>query len=245
MEGEEKKYHQIEKYLAGELRGKELQDFEIEMQNNTFLRKEIELHKEVANAVTEQDIMDFRRSVKTVIKNTIPGKSEKPIFRWRYVGIAASIAIVMFIGIKYAPFNKQSTQELYSSYYTPYENLISGRGDESLNDSIAIVMVYYDQQKYDQVVKLLNTMNMHNKPLLELYKGISYLNIDEIEKAHSIFGGLITSDNSFRLDALWYNALAYLKEGDRKNSKMLLEEIIAISEHSKNARLARNILRDM
>lgn len=242
---EEKKYHQIEKYLAGELYGKELQDFEIEMQENNLLNNEITLHQEIAESVNEQDVMDFRKQVKDVLKYERLGKKSVIKFSWIHIGIAAAIVFVIFIGTYYYSIDKSPSDQLYQSYYAPYENLVSGRSEESSEEHITLAMMYYDRQEYNKVIENLNRIDTNEKPLLQLYLGISYLNISEVEKAHVIFENIINRNQVFSTEAYWYDALTYLKEGDTQNTIATLEKIIAIDEDSNHAQKAMEIVNEL
>jgi len=248
MGRKETTYLLIEKYLANRLKGDELSDFEKELDKNTELRNEVALHKEIAQAVTEKDVINFRNLVQYALKNKASNNRRRAAIQWRYVGIAAAISIILVIAIVIMSpilFKKKSTEQLYITYYEPYEDLISGRSNEADNANVVLALVYYNQKEYSKVIKQLNTINIRNKPLLQLYAGISYLNINDFKKAHSTFESIITGNNLFQVEALWYNALTYLKEGNTKKSKLILKKIIATPNKSSYAQKAKRLLEEL
>jgi len=232
MSEKEKKYNQIEKYLSGQLQGSELQRFETELLNNSSLKEEVNLHKEIAEAVTEKEVMVFRKSVNSIIKNETTSQ------RWSYLGIAATILIIISagIGINTFFFKKDSIEQLYTAYYEPYEDLISVRSDETLNESISTLMNYYNQQKYGNAISYLDSIEIYDQPLLQLYVGISYLNVSAFDKAHETFDIISNDENVFNTEANWYNALTYLREGNKGKTIFILSEI-ANSKKESNYKL--------
>lgn len=245
MNREEKTYLQIEKHLANELEGDELHTFEKELEKNTELRNEVALHNEIAQAVTEKDVINFRNLVKFALKNKTSKEGAIP---WRYISIAATISITLLIGIVVmypVIFQKKSVQQLYITYYEPYEDLITGRSNEVDDKNTSLALIYYNKQEYNKVIEQLNNVDISTKPLLQLYAGISYLNINDLKKAHSTFESIITGNSLFLIDALWYNALTYLKEGNPKKSKLVLEEITVISSNSNYSQKVKRLLDEL
>ncbi|MBT3385928.1 MAG: hypothetical protein HN778_02130 [Prolixibacteraceae bacterium] len=54
---------EIDNYINNELTGKELEQFEIELKQNRKLQKEVELHRELKNAIQETDILNLRSQI--------------------------------------------------------------------------------------------------------------------------------------------------------------------------------------
>jgi len=248
MGGKENKYDQIEKYLAKEMKGDELFDFEQELKKNTKLEKEVALHNEIAQAITEKDVIEFRNLVQSTLKNKTSNTKKVFSIKWRYISIAATILIILVIGmvVMYPNlFQKKPAEQLYITYYEPYQDLITGRSNEINDKNTGLALMYYNRQEYHKVIEQLNNVDISNKPLLQLYAGISYLTINDVKKAHITFENISKGNNLFQIEALWYNALTYLKEGDIKKSKLMLKEIIATSGNSDYAQKARRLLDEL
>lgn len=54
---------EIDRYLAGELVGQELERFEQELAVNSILQREVEIHRELESALLELDVMNFRNEI--------------------------------------------------------------------------------------------------------------------------------------------------------------------------------------
>lgn len=230
----EKLYDRIERYLTGKLEGEQLLSFELELKRNPELQEEVKLHEELIHFSQEEDIVHFRSSVNEVIKNEAQASQEIYINRWRYLSIAAgiSIMVILSIGIYQLFFNDASHKQLYSTYYEPYEDLITGRSDAAMNDNLTLAMSFYNQGKHYQAVDFFEKIDKSDKPLLQLYLAISYMNIEETEKAEGILLNLSRGNSVFQVEARWYLALTYIQKEEIEKSKLMLEKIIEVNNNS-------------
>jgi len=71
---------EIDDFINDELSGEELQSFEKELSNNSDLKAEIELHKDLENAIQENEILNLRSQVSQIMESeTSWNVSEKDI----------------------------------------------------------------------------------------------------------------------------------------------------------------------
>lgn len=244
MSRQEIKFEQIEKYLSGKMSTEEVQAYETELLENKALRDEVALHRHLAKASAEHDVIDFRASVKSIIKNETEQKTRKQPSQWNFIRIAASISIILLTGIVVNHFflDKASSQQLFASYYEPYKDLVSGRSNENKEDAISKAMMFYNQADYAQAETYFKQIDISNKPLLSLYQGICYLNLNDFKNAHDTFSDASEKDNLFSSELKWYNALTYLKEENKSQAKVILEEIINAPSNSGYKQKAQTLL---
>ncbi|MGB3463837.1 MAG: hypothetical protein WBA74_01145 [Cyclobacteriaceae bacterium] len=228
MSSEEIQFEQIERYLAGKMNADELQAFETSLLRDKSLKQEVALHRQLAEATIEHDVMDFRASVNSVMKDASMLKQSVLPNKILYLRIVATVSIILLIGYGLSRFftDSVSNQPLFETYYEPYDDLITGRSDDRTDDTILLAMQYYNQADYSQAITYLEQIDQHNKPLLSLYLGICYLNLDDYEKAHMSFDSALETDNLFSKELRWYNALTYLKEGNTGKARLTLKRII-------------------
>jgi hypothetical protein len=69
-----------ELYVLGELFGKDLNDFEDRLSKSPELAHEVELNKDMINAVIEKDIMDLRSNLKLIFDGSITDKPDQIFF---------------------------------------------------------------------------------------------------------------------------------------------------------------------
>lgn len=228
MESEEFNYNQIERYLADQMTAEEKVAFEALISDNATLRDEVALHKDISAAATEEEVMNFRAVARSVIKAqssrtiTIALPSSR-----RYFMIAASVALLIVAGISInlLLFKARSTEELFSNYFEPYQDLISGRNDTNTDKEVALFMSLYNQENYLEAIDQLNTIDLTNKPLLQLYAGICFLGTDQLDDAEKSFAAPALGRSLYAKDARWYAALTLLKEGNAEEAKKALTTI--------------------
>jgi predicted Zn-dependent protease len=152
--------------------------------------------------------------------------SSAPVSSSSYWKIAASIAILLGAGMLfwYTYTNQHNTQDLYGAYYEPFPVEDAMRG--STNNEVQSIIKNYAKGAYDSVAIVLEKHpNLGSQQQLQLYLGNSYLNIDQEEKAVSLFKDIKSSGKYYEV-AKWYLSLTYLKLNTPKKSIPLLKEII-------------------
>jgi hypothetical protein len=59
----------IEKFILGDLEGKELDEFHLKMKKSTEFALEVKIDQEIINSILEHDIMDLRKNLKDICSN--------------------------------------------------------------------------------------------------------------------------------------------------------------------------------
>ena len=131
-----------------------------------------------------------------------------------YYKIAAAVTLLIAASIVfYTQFSGPSPEELYLSYYEPYDANVSTRSyteDEEANPLEA-----YRQGDYEKaVISLRKAIEKPDAlPSLRVYLGISLVETDQVEEAISVFQEVYNENpNNFTgQHAEWYLALIALK----------------------------------
>lgn len=220
-------FDKIEGYLSHTLPKEEIVAFEKELATNQELQQEVEKHRVLHKTLSDQDTLDFKEKLMQ-ISATIKKEQNSPstLVSAPYWKIAASIAILLGVGVLlwYAYINQpNNTQDLYGAFYEPFpvEDVIRGNTN---NEEIQSVVKNYARGAYDSVAVVLEKHPNLNSQL-QLYLANSYLNINQEEKAMSLFKDIKSSGKYYEV-AKWYLSLTYLKLNTPKKSIPLLKEII-------------------
>lgn len=234
MSSPEKKELLIDQYLSGELSGDDLAEFERMLEQDDALQEEMQLHQQIAGAIQEQDVAEFRNVVGQVIRE------KRQTDRGLMYKIAAGLVpllIATFFGYNYW-LGQESNDELFERYMYPYENLLTVRSDSGNDGSdspagqmdLRAAMAYYDNGDYSKALQFLNKLNGKPHDLVYLYKGISYVYLGELDSALMVLRVPIQSkDGIYKFPALYYTAMAYLKDDDLEATKKTLELLEAQS----------------
>ncbi|MCC8146939.1 MAG: tetratricopeptide repeat protein [Bacteroidales bacterium] len=243
METNHNREELIDLYLLDKLSSQARKDFEEEMLKNDDLRKEVEVmqriligfeHKGETEAIHAMRTMP-EEQVKSIIANAENEYKPKVNRIGLYsviAGIAASIALLLYIGFK----PKYSSEELYNDFYVPFAyeyipsrgGILNGEEEHLLEQAIS----GYNQERYAEALALLDsiTKNIHPEQVPEEVMFYTALSMAETGKENSAVEKLesiaSSNDSEFKEDAQWNLALLYLKLGERNKSSTILRVII-------------------
>jgi len=228
----------IEDFIDGVLEGELLDEFELELHDNSDLMAEVELRKQVNDAILEKDIFELRNKLSAAkesaednkVKMLIPETREGQIKFWR-----RSVAIiVVLIGLAGVLTNGLvSVSRTYDNYFESP----SWSAERSVSSDITLLQqanIAYLNADYTKVVQILNQLPTSNyeNPVSDFYLAASLQQLNKYEDAITAYSGVIKQgDNLFIEEAQWYRSLCYLKLGDEKKAKVELLAVIERKGH--------------
>ncbi len=233
----------IDDFIMGLLNKEEDKQFRQGLQKDNKLAERVKIRRDVINGIEAFGRKDLKNQLKVIHKEVI-GQKASPAKRRSllpYLAAAASILIlVMAVAYLMNQGGVPNSQELYASYFKPYD--ISGAQRSEGNEQLIQLEKLYANQKYAEALPLLeiqlNADETKSSDLL-LAAGISNLELNQSEKALSYFNRITAKgDFNFEDEVRWYSALAYLKQDDITKAKELLEILSgdASADHSKEAK---------
>lgn len=226
---EEEIFNRIEKYLTGELIGKERDDFAKAIASDQELKKQVQSHMGVDQLLEYQLEKDLRQNMEQW-SSPLKGKNMSMARRLRRIGsIAAGFAILLIGGFWYAGSN-YGRQALISKYYSVPISPLTRVTTVDTDDPYNLGMESFSAQQWEQAITFLSTVEpgFTHYDDARLYLGHAYLNQKEYEAANSIFDSLELMDPS--LD--WLHVLSLM--GSRSNKDSLdnaIQEILGTPNH--------------
>lgn len=217
----------IESYLNNTMEETQRQDFETKLKEDTSFKNTFEDTKTlllgIESAVLQEQLNAFHKPFDEVRPLHQETKKTKQSSRYLIYTIAASIAALM--GIFWFFNSTSATDQLFVEHFTPDPGLptvMSTSNQFEFYDA----MVNYKQETYTTAIKKWEQI-LPNKPendTLNFYLGVSYLAEGNSQKATSFFNKTLQSPESiFHEDATYYTALAFIKSGNIKKAKELLQ----------------------
>lgn len=216
-------FEKIEGYLNNTLSQSQKESFEKEILDNSELRKEVEKHRELHFQLSDFDVLDFRKKLQEIESQieTKKGVSKKTL---RYLRpLAATFLLLIGLSVMWLLLNK-SQNSLFENYYQPYpmEDVIRGEKPKVSTE----ITTKYNKKQYQEIIVDLEILvrDFPENDLYKVYLGNSYLNLNEENKAISVFG--LISENIYKEEALWYIALCHLRTKNNKKTKIALEKVV-------------------
>ena len=257
-------YDQIEQYLAGELTGVDLKNFEAKLQAEPAFAEKVNLFKGMEAALSDPKALEVQqkaaalgdeffenigRAIKAApIKKMVKQETAKvvPFYRKPWA-IAASLALAATAGGGLWQMQGETAltnDQLFAQNYQTYQvdGLVRGTTtDEELTNAIQL----YQNKSYQnaaEVLLILNEKDIDNQEVMFVLAN-AYLNQTppELEKAANFFNQLIDMNTSIYVPkAQWYLALIYIKQDKVEQAKLLLAEVVVSGDT--NAEEAKEIL---
>ncbi len=213
----DKSRHLISKYLDGELSIDELSRFEETLTQDQVLQSELELYREVEDALSDREVLSLRAQLNELHEEFTPqierisGKPSKKRIRF---AVAAGIAIAISLGTYGLLFNNPSGNRIVSQFYRPYDvTLVNRSSNSELDKALREGLMYYDNKEYVKAIPLFNEVLRLNPRNIasHLYAGISQFEIEDYKDANESFVKVIEhNDNLYIEQADWYLGFCYL-----------------------------------
>ena len=238
MADQQKHQELIEAYLSNALDQEARRAFEAKLQADPQLAEELQLHKEMAEALEdeatfslESTLLEIREEMEEE-EEAAPKTTGKVVplhKRYRLLSIAA--AVLILVGFFYVVQTGDSNRDLYTDYFEDYPNYITARSgavseeEAILNSSIQ----QYSEEEFEAALigfQQLLSANPEQYDIL-FYAGMCQIQLEQLAAAKTTFQRVIQQgDNNYVDPAQWYLALAQLRSDDIDGAKSTLTTII-------------------
>ena len=229
---------------------KEKHDFEKRLQSDEVLLHEYELRKKVNEAILEQDVMQLRNSINSLMngKSLVLGFRTGRFFYWQ---LAAAVFITFFVIKSFflntdKPINQNT---LFAEYYQTCPSYqLSRNGNEQNAISLLFIQAFtdYENKRFAAAEKSFEMISQSDSSeiMAKFYLALTQIEQNKLTEAKENLTSLLQNENHlFYEQSTWYLALVYLKEYKLNESKELLNVII--SEDYYCAKQARKLLREL
>jgi len=228
----DKDFDRLENYLDGELNENEILDLEQDLMDDLDLEMELNLHKEINEAIMEEDVMDLRSKLEAIeIPSTTEEKRKMKFHgKWRI----AAASMILFIGVAsvyYMLGNKSYTnEEVFMNYYKPYSIVINTRSAETTDNDQVLVQALksYESKDYRAALSLFQSILDKDSTNLtsNFYSGISNIQVKEYPKANKNFTRVLDHKNNLFIEqSEWYLGFCYLMTDEREKAKVTFNSI--------------------
>jgi tetratricopeptide (TPR) repeat protein len=238
-------YEIISQYLDGELTGEALTAFEKQMQEDAELAAEVNIYRTIES---DQSFNILNKAEKEKLAASLTGltkdyfkKNEAKVIginRWWYAAAAVAATVVFILILR--PFGGETfdNEKLFAYYSKNIESLSAGeRGAD--NDTLILQAInLFNKKDYEQSLPLLKKIltSKPNETDLIIATGICYLQTNHPDSAIKIFDRVANGNTVYKSEAIWYKALALLKENKPEECYKVLESLPADADNIKEAK---------
>lgn len=215
----------IQAYVSNKLGKEEKAEFDRLFENDPEFRKEVEFHKDLKAVFADLE----RKRIKTKLQNfesELKTGSQKSYAPWL---VAASILVLVGIGILTMFNNPANSDQLYMAYFEPYENVVQpitrGQSIESMKTE---VFISYEKKAYKKAAAGFQQLyETTGESYYLLYQANALMADGQPQKAVPLLKQHLAAKDAFAEKSRWYLALAYLKTNETKKAKIVLRNIVA------------------
>ena len=231
--------HILQKYLDNELSEKELARFEQELNASPELLVDLDLYKEVDEAIADTEVLDFRTQLTDLREETRRSETGKRVFRftrpWHYAASAA-LALLVAIGLATVLGRPLSNNDLFAKYMKPYELVLTNRSADSQTTTFLMskAQEHYLNSEYEAAITYFDEVLELNANMMEadFYMGMSHLEIEQHQEAsESLIRVIEHDDNLYIQKAEWYLAGCLLAMEETDQARRKLASIASTSSH--------------
>lgn len=225
-------YDMINRYLDGEMSTDEIKTFEEQMQEDTDLKNEVNLLRDVNETLKiklhpHENETALRSTMQEMRDGYFSGKTSARVVSFRltkWVAAAAAVLIMIITLTVWQPWQK----DLYSEYAATEMPAVTERGAPA-DLQLKQATEHFNNKNFSAAIPIFKAI-LKDDPqnsYLQYYYAVALLHNGEIENARKGLTALYNGTSLFRYDAAFYMALSYLKEKNRPLCKDWLNKIPA------------------
>lgn len=251
-------FEKIEAYLNGELSGEELSQFQASLKSDAELAGQVELFKNLDVALADEGAIALQKETLELGDLFFNEKKEEstpirrlPFYR-RPLAIAASIALIVSVAAVIWLNNgsgAMSNDELFAAYYEPHSFANGVRGGEDTANNYDKAMDAIKLGDNDTAIRLLQSHLTEQATDVKAAFALAtaYMQADPPQYGMAVqyFQFVIDDGKSLMVDqSKWYQALVYIKQGNKAAARLLLEKLQS-SEDTSLVRKAGELLEQL
>jgi len=231
--------HILQKYLDNELSEKELARFEQELNASPELLVDLDLYKEVDEAIADTEVVDFRAQLTDLREETRRFDPGRKVFRftrpWHYAATAA-LALLVAIGLATVLGRPLSNSDLFVKYMKPYELVLTNRSvdNEFTNHLMNMAETAFQAGDFERAIgHYSEVLEINNEKIeAEFYIGVSSMEVEKYVDATESFTRVIEqNDNLFIQKAEWYMAGCLLAMDETERARRQFALIASSANH--------------
>ncbi|MGB3778206.1 MAG: tetratricopeptide repeat protein [Tunicatimonas sp.] len=227
--------HTLDRYLRDEMSDQERRTFEEQLSTDDALTDELALQRDAIEGIRLDGSHALKRRLQAVEAElakpdpaVVADKKTNRRFLTTWVAIAASLLTVLLLGYLFVP-SASSPQELYAAHYQPFPNLINPAQRSTEVEEATVLeraVRAYDEQQYDQAIKLFEQADALSAPGYIFYYAASYLGLGQPEQAIPLLERVVQEKTDlFYEPGLWHLALAHLQANNPEAARPYLQTL--------------------
>jgi tetratricopeptide (TPR) repeat protein len=158
-------------------------------------------------------------------------QTKKTPIRRLWIATASVAAAAAVVWLVLVPIAAESNDELVTSYFEPYDNVVTVRGKKEVLDK---ALLAYDKKEFKRALELLN--QYPNDSIGIFYRAESLMALKRYEEAAKVYDDVIAQQGVFEEVATFHKALSLVGLDEMEKAKLALKQIPENSFYSDQAK---------
>lgn len=224
----------LENYINNELSFEEMASFDAEIASNIRLQEEINLIKNINQALAEDDVMRLRNNLQNIASQAADEKQNQRAFAGKFnfkriITSTVAASVIVLLGLTGVLTRQQSTGDIYQKFYSKYEIAGTVRSAKlNENKTFNLALQKYENKDYTEAINLFGQVisNDPNNMAGHFYSGMSLQEKGKYTTAINEYKIVIDNkDNLFTEQAQWYTGLCLLQTNENKKAYRQFKKI--------------------
>lgn len=235
----------IHDYTNGRLSTQDAKSFEAKLTTDSELAFELKQYLDIKRAIKEQERTDLKEILQHLEGEgnlDVQAEEETSSFarKYRHIYIAAAVIVLAIIGFQFLD-EDPSTQDLYASYYQPYDNTLQPvtRGESNV-DVLSEAFQAYEAREFKKAITLFDSsLSNEYNPDVSFYKAMSLLSSGSEKEAAILLSNLKKEKISYEPQLYWYSALLALKNNNKQMANEQLDSLVMLNTDYKKGTITK------
>ena len=189
--------------------------------------------KALANEFRGDDVVDLSKKIRAIQQHSTQEISNKGTKSYFYY-ISSAVAIAAVCSLFYFSFTQSITATDAFEQYHDWSTLPSFQTKSAAENNLAKASKLFNQENYQEALTIFTAYEKENNtynPQIQLYIGVSQLELGNYKDAIQTFDQLQNSNTIDAHKAYWYTALTYLKQNDAEKAVKVLNILVQNSDN--------------
>ena len=222
----------LQSYFSNSLTKEQRILFDQLLEEDASFLEQFNFEKNLKRVIAENQKQELKTKITQfeteISSKSVPVKifSAKKFQKWY---VAASIVLLIGIGsMAYYGFSGPNYDNLYDNNFQTYPNTVFeiARG-ESIESLEREAFTAYELKDYKTAIEKFDKISeSDDREYLDFYMGISYLNLNQLDRAETFLSKTIAENADFTAEAHWYLAMTYLKMKEKRKAIVELDKLV-------------------
>jgi tetratricopeptide (TPR) repeat protein len=223
-------FNDIARYAEGDMTPEEQAAFEASLAADENLQQQLDLYRQVHGSLQQHFTHDEQRAQLQHTLQDLRGEffanasaPAKVVSFKRYVLRAIAVAAVgIAVIFVWQPWQQPLTQR-YAATEMPAPVERGPGSDSVLQEAVTA----FNQKDFTTAAQKLLQVRQQDtaNSYVNFYYGVALYQTDQVQPARSVFNTLFNGESAFKYEAAFYQALLYLKEGNKRTCIEWLQKI--------------------